>query len=90
MEQQSIKTSILVWGWTLGLLLLLSYLLCVVFGLLAPERFHMHEAWAPLLPWFEWLTLTGFLAGAAGSFLYGWYIALVAVPLYHFLRRKLT
>ena len=90
MEQQSIKTSILVWGWTLGLLLLLSYLLCIVFGLLAPERFHMDEAWAPLLPWFEWLTLTGFLAGAAGSFLYGWYIALVVVPLYHCLRRKLT
>ncbi len=48
----------------------------------------MHEAWAPLLPWFEWLTLSGFLAGAAGSFLYGWYIALIAVPLHRFFQNR--
>jgi len=76
------------WGWTLSVFLLVSFLVCVAFGLLAPGQFHMHEAWEPLLPGFEWLTWTGFFAGAIGSFLYGWYIALVAVPLYLFFSRN--
>jgi hypothetical protein len=65
-----------------------SYLICIGFGLLAPEQAHMHEAWAPLLPGFEWLTLSGFLAGALGSFLYGWYIAIIGVPLLRFFRNR--
>ena len=48
----------------------------------------MHEAWAPWLPGFEWLTLPGFLIGALGAYLYGWYIAAVFVPLYRFFHRK--
>ena len=44
----------------------------------------MLEAWAPLLPGFEWLTWPGFIAGAVGSFLYGWYAALLLVPLHRF------
>lgn len=50
----------------------------------------MHEAWAPLLPGFEWLTLSGFLAGALGSFLYGWYIALIAVPLFRYFQKRFS
>ena len=57
-------------------------------GLLVPDTMHMHQAWEPLLPGFEWLTWPGFFAGAVGSFLYGWYIALVAVPLYRFFSRN--
>jgi hypothetical protein len=48
----------------------------------------MHQVWAPLLPGFEWLTLQGFLAGAVGSFLYGWYGAIILVPLYNYFSRK--
>jgi hypothetical protein len=88
MTRQTAKTSIVRWGWILSTFLLVTYLLCIGFGLLMPGRFHMHEAWAPLLPGFEWLTLTGFLAGAAGSFLYGWYIAVLAVLLYRFFERR--
>ena len=82
MVKGSIKNSIFAWGWTLSVFLLVSYLLCIAFGVLAPERFHMHQAWAPLLPWFEWLTLSGFLAGAVGSFLYGWDIRGPAAPVF--------
>ena len=39
-------------GLTLSSFLLVTYTLCIVFGLLAPETFHMHSAWAPLLPGF--------------------------------------
>ena len=88
MSEISIGRGIWIWGWTLSLFVLISYLLCVAFGLLVPGRFHMVEAWAPLLPGFEWLTVEGFIAGAVGSFLYGWYAALLLVPLHHFFARR--
>ncbi|MEG9304068.1 MULTISPECIES: DUF5676 family membrane protein [Psychrobacter] len=69
-------------GNSVSLFLLISYLLCIGFGLLAPEQISMHEAWAPLLPGFEWLTWTGFLIGFVESYLYGWYFAILFVPLY--------
>jgi hypothetical protein len=87
MATNTLRGEILAWGWALSLFLLISFLLCVLFGLIAPEMFHMHEAWAPLLPGFDWLTWPGFLAGAVGSFLYGWYIAVLLVPLYRFFSR---
>lgn len=88
MSSSSDSPSIKVWGGTLSVFLLVSYLVCIGFGLAAPDRFHMHEAWAPLLPGFEWLTPVGFAAGAIGSFLYGWYIAVIAVPLYKFFSKR--
>jgi hypothetical protein len=88
MANRSVTSSILSWGWTLSIFLLISFLICVAFGLLVPGQFHMHEAWAPLLPGFVWLTLPGFLAGALGSFLYGWYIAVLGVPLYRYFRGR--
>ena len=51
---------------------------------------HMHEAWAPLLPGFEWLTVAGFFAGAIGSFAYGWYIAIVVIPIKRWVGGKLA
>jgi len=76
------------WGWTLSVFLLITYVICVVFGLVAPEQMRMHRAWEPLLPGFEWLTVTGFIAGAVGSFLYGWYAAILLVPLYNYFSRR--
>ena len=87
MSTKSTSKSIIHWGWTLSVFFFVTYLICIGFGLLAPGQFHMHEAWAPLMPGFEWLTVTGFLAGAAWSFVYGWYIAVLAVPLYRFFGR---
>lgn len=89
MASQTLRSSIILWGWTLSLFLLISYLFCVAFGLLAPATMHMHEAWAPLLPGFEWLTPTGFFAGSIGSFAYGWYIAIIIVPLKRWIGGKL-
>lgn len=67
---------------SLGGLFLISYLLCIGFGLLVPEEMRMWTAWAPLLPGFEWLTWSGFLIGGIESYAYGWYVAIVFVPLY--------
>lgn len=74
-------------GLTLSTFLLITFVICVAFGMLAPQQFHMHEAWAPLLPGFEWLTPTGFLFGAIGAFAYGWFIAIVFVPLHRFFHK---
>jgi hypothetical protein len=71
-------------GNSLSLLLVISYLLCVGFGLLAPAQMRMYEAWAPLLPGFEWLTWRGFLIGLVETYLYGWYVAVLFVPLHRF------
>lgn len=76
-------------GITLGLILAISYTLCVAFGLVAPESLRMYKAWEPLLPGFEWLTIGSFLLGLVESFLYGLYIAALFVPLYNFLSLRL-
>lgn len=68
-------------GLTLSSFLLVTYVLCILFGLLVPDIFRMHEAWAPLLPGFEWLTPQGVLFGAIGAYGYGWYIAVLIVPI---------
>ena len=52
----------------------LSYLLCVGFGLLAPESIHMHELLEILLPSFKWIDLGSFFLGLVESVLWGVYL----------------
>lgn len=80
--------SIITVGHALSVFLLLTYLICIGFGLLVPGEARMYEAWAPLLPGFEWLTVTGFVFGAIGAYAYGWYIAVVFMPIYRFFERR--
>ena len=82
------KIELLIVGHALSIFLLITFLICVVFGLIAPDQFQMHKAWSPFLPGFEWLTPTGFIAGSVGAYLYGWYIAVIFVPLYNFFVRR--
>jgi hypothetical protein len=86
-ESPNTSLRIIPLGLTLSTFLLITFVICVGFGMLAPQQLHMHEAWAPLLPGFEWLTPTGFLFGAAGAFGYGWFIAIVFVPLHRIFHR---
>ena len=77
-------------SWSLGLFLLISYILCVLYGLVVPQRLHGMSAFLEAtLPAFKWLTLWGFILGLAESFLYGVYIGIVFVPIYNFINRKL-
>ena len=82
-----IKRQTKVVGHATSLFLAASYVLCVGFCLLFPG-YQMHEAWAPLLPGFEWITPIGFLFGLVGSYLYGWFIAIIWVPLYEIIDRR--
>lgn len=72
-----------VWTWALACWAAVTYLVCVVWGLVTPEAFHMHSLLETVLPGFRWLTLSGFLIGLVESFLYGAYAGLVFVPLHN-------
>ncbi|GMQ81122.1 MAG: hypothetical protein BMS9Abin05_0552 [Rhodothermia bacterium] len=74
--------------WALGLFGAISYVFCVIFGLVTPESIHMHEFLESALPAFEWLSVGSFLLGLVESFLYGAYIGLVFSPIYNFLCRR--
>jgi lysylphosphatidylglycerol synthetase-like protein (DUF2156 family) len=73
----------------MGLFLVVSFILCVLYGLLVPERLHGMSAFLEMmLPAFKWLTFWGFVLGLAESFLYGAYIGVVFVPIYNLMNRK--
>ena len=76
-------------GHATSLFLAATFALCVGFDLVYPP-YAMHEAWHPLLPGFEWLSFPSFLLGLVESYAYGWYIALVWVPLYNVFLARAT
>lgn len=81
--------SLRVVGWSLSLFLVVSYLLCVAYGLLVPS-YPMHPAWSALLPGFSWISWSSFFLGLAEVFAYGWYAAVVFVPLYNWFSAHLN
>jgi 2TM family of unknown function (DUF5676) len=77
-------------GHSLSIFFVISFLLCMLWGAFTPQDLHMHRAWQELLPGFEWGSVTGIVIGLVETYLYGWYIALVFVPLYNFFNRQKT
>ncbi len=74
--------SLIAVGHASSLFLAITFSLCVGFDLLFPAH-AMYEAWQKLLPGFEWLSLKSFFLGLIESYGYGWYFALVWVPIYN-------
>ncbi|MEP6574340.1 MAG: DUF5676 family membrane protein [Gemmatimonadota bacterium] len=74
--------------WSLGLFGAISFVVCVIYGMLVPPSLHMAEALEAVLPAFHWLTFGGFVLGLLESFLYGVYAGLVYVPIYNALTRR--
>lgn len=76
-------------SWSLGIFLSISYILCILYGLVVPQRLHGMSAFLEaVLPAFKWLTFGGFILGLIESFLYGVYIGIVFVPIYNFINKK--
>jgi len=48
----------------------------------------MHGAWEKAMPGFHWISFPAFLIGLVWAYAYGWYTAVVFVPLYNFFNRK--
>jgi len=74
--------------WTLALFASLSFVICVVYGLLTPESVHMHGFLEAVLPAFAWLSLGSFFLGLVESFLWGVYLGLGFSLIYNVLNRR--
>ena len=74
--------------WSLATFTTVSYVVCVVYGLIVPETFHMVQFLEIALPGFKWLSIGSFLVGLVESFLYGVYAGLVYAPIYNFYNNK--
>ncbi|WP_412970991.1 DUF5676 family membrane protein [Glaciecola sp. MF2-115] len=81
------KLSLSAFGHATSLFISISFTLCVVFDLIFPEH-AMYEVWLKLLPGFEWISWQSFFLGLLESYMYGWFIALIWVPLYNFFGSK--
>ena len=75
-------------GHALSIFLAITVSLCIAWGLVAPPNLHMHGAWEQLLPGFEFISVSSFFLGLLESYAYGWYIAIVFVPLYRLFNRQ--
>ena len=69
-------------GHASSLVLAITFALCVGFDLLFPEH-AMYKAWQDLLPGFEWISVKSFFLGLVEAWAYGWYFALIWVPIYN-------
>lgn len=74
--------------WSLAIFTSLSFVICVVFGLVTPRSLHAAEFLEQILPAFTWLTWPGFVLGLAESFVYGVFIGLTFCPIYNLLYRR--
>lgn len=70
-------------GFSSSIFLAIAYTLCVAFDLMFPEH-AMYRAWQYLLPGFEWLSWKSFFIGLIEVLAYGWFFAVIWVPLYNF------
>lgn len=83
---QAFRIPVFAFGMSLGIFLVVTYVLCVGFDLIFPGQ-AMYQTWLRLLPGFTWLTWQSFLLGLVESFAYGWYVALIFGPLFNFFAR---
>ncbi len=75
-----------VWFWSLGLFFLLTYCVFILWNIAASNPVYIRLL-ETFLPGFKWLSPGRFIVGAAESFLYGTYIAVVFVPIHNFYYR---
>jgi hypothetical protein len=74
--------------WTLGLFGAVSFVLCVVYGLVVPRAWHPTQLLELMLPGFRWLTPTSFVLGLVESAIFGVYVGLVFTAIYNFVVRR--
>lgn len=75
-------------AWSLALFCAVTFVVCVAYGLVVPERLHMSTWLEAVLPGFTWLSIPAFLLGLVESFLYGAYAGLVFTPIYNAIFRR--
>lgn len=78
----ALRIPLLSLGLSLSSFLAISYVLCVLLGLIWPDG-GMHQPFLQFLPGFTWLTWPSFFLGLIETIAYGWYIALVFGSLFN-------
>jgi len=81
------RLSLLAIGNTASLFLAATFTVCVLVDLAFPYQ-EMFDFWRSLLPGFALYSRKDYAAGLAESYLYGWYFALIWVPLYNFFVKR--
>jgi len=79
--------SLAAFGHATSLFLAITFVLCVGFDLVFPHM-AMYRSWQALLPGFTWISWSSFLLGLVESYGYGWYVALIWVPMYNVLSAR--
>jgi hypothetical protein len=78
-----LRISLLPLGLALSTFMAVTYALCVLYGVALTDGV-VHSTLLPmLLPGFVWIDWSSFFIGLLWSYAYGWYIAIVFVPLYN-------
>lgn len=73
---------------SLGVFAAVSFVVCVLWGLLLPESLHMHGFLELVLPAFKWLSVGSFVVGLVESFLFGVYVGVVYVPISNYFTNR--
>lgn len=73
---------------SLALTAAITYVLCILYGLIVPPQYHAAELLEKILPGFRWLTFGGFMIGLVETFLYGGYTGLLVGSLYNAFQRR--
>lgn len=77
------RLPLVAFGMSLSLFLAITYLLCVLYGLIVTDQ-GMHQLLGLVLPGFTWITWPSFFLGLVWALIYGWYVAIVFTPLFNF------
>jgi hypothetical protein len=80
----NIRLAIVSLGLTLSSFFLISYVLCILYGLAVSDA-GFHRTLLPMLiPGFTWISWYSFVVGLIWSVVFGWYVAVVFAPLHNF------
>ena len=75
---------------TMALFGAVTYVLCVLYGLIAPKGLHATQLLEWMLPGFTWLSPGSFLLGVVETFLYGAYLGLAFTLIYNVVLKRST
>ncbi|WP_297528724.1 DUF5676 family membrane protein [Thiohalobacter sp.] len=78
----STRVSLAAVGHATSLFLAITFVLCVAWDLAFPDM-AMYQSWRALLPGFQWLSWKSFVMGLIEAYAYGWYFALIWVPIHN-------
>tara|TARA_R110002072_G_scaffold130188_1_gene269031 strand:- start:168 stop:464 length:297 start_codon:yes stop_codon:yes gene_type:complete len=70
-------------GHATSLFLAITFLICVSFDVIFPQH-AMFQVWQDLLPGFDFISWKTFIIGLVEAYAYGWYFAVIWVPIYNY------